>query len=627
MAEEEPSVKVKLEYPVSLENILTINYNTENLKLLFEFILQQLSTHEEKFSSMPVESHPPNNSQEDLESLKQQIAALQEASSLQQEKLNQLSESRETPAESPSENSSEIQNRLSALEGNVESLREELNSLRSLVDNNSNNLVSNSQKIEQNQSSIESNEKRIEQLEGKVQEVLNNFKNLPAQTPEPPKTDSNGDYSELDARIQDILTKVYELEAQVKALESNSQQNALSELEKLCQNNQNRTEKNHSEIDTLKDKLKELEESLRQKVDSDDFDALRSQASGSGGSQPGPSISTKDLNLLRELSKKFEEQRQQLENLKDFTPELLQDILSRLSGLESELTKKADKSNLDELQKQIRKLRNELDRLESITKSLEDRPAPTGGESPLASSPSVDSSKLNSINRRLNLAEEQLRSLLLPEDEDLLSVIQQVYRNRDDILELNDKLDKIWRDILNRFKEVEDLLSSKCGLGDLEALKNEIQERVIAVCDEMGKKFATKNELKKGLLYLEKKINELNPIPKTKREGEDAMFATKPLGGWSCASCAKQLEKLMGRVGSFNAWNKLPHRDPQDRIARAGPGFSRILATVQPELLTNRNKHRPHSPTSAYEEDHLNNTDGVSFPPVSKQGDRPSSNG
>jgi hypothetical protein len=32
---------------------------------------------------------------------------------------------------------------------------------------------------------------------------------------------------------------------------------------------------------------------------------------------------------------------------------------------------------------------------------------------------------------------------------------------------------------------------------------------------------------------------------------EDAMFAKKPLGGWSCASCEKNLVNLQGHLADF----------------------------------------------------------------------------
>ena len=113
---------------------------------------------------------------------------------------------------------------------------------------------------------------------------------------------------------------------------------------------------------------------------------------------------------------------------------------------------------------------------------------------------------------------------------------------------------------------------------------------------EFIKKFADKNETKRALKYLEKLIKESETV-KIVKDGDDAMLAKKPLGGWSCASCQKDLEKLMGKIAPYQAWNKMPYRDPADRIARSGPGFSRMLATVQPDML--------------------------SFPQVKKQSERP----
>lgn len=48
------------------------------------------------------------------------------------------------------------------------------------------------------------------------------------------------------------------------------------------------------------------------------------------------------------------------------------------------------------------------------------------------------------------------------------------------------------------------------------------------------------------------------------------MFSKKPLGGMSCASCEKDLVNLHGKKVEFMPWNRMPFRDPQDRIARVG---------------------------------------------------------
>ena len=58
---------------------------------------------------------------------------------------------------------------------------------------------------------------------------------------------------------------------------------------------------------------------------------------------------------------------------------------------------------------------------------------------------------------------------------------------------------------------------------------------------------------------------------------EDAMFTKKPLGGLSCASCERNITNLSGHMADFQPWKKLPFREPNERIAKYGQGFSKIL--------------------------------------------------
>ncbi len=67
---------------------------------------------------------------------------------------------------------------------------------------------------------------------------------------------------------------------------------------------------------------------------------------------------------------------------------------------------------------------------------------------------------------------------------------------------------------------------------------------------------------------------------------EDAMFSKKPLGGMSCASCEKGLIDMHGKRVEFMPWNKLPFRDPAERIARVGQGFSKMLSMINPDQLS-----------------------------------------
>ncbi len=105
----------------------------------------------------------------------------------------------------------------------------------------------------------------------------------------------------------------------------------------------------------------------------------------------------------------------------------------------------------------------------------------------------------------------------------------------------------------------------------------------------LTKQFADKAETKKALKLLERQLKNLYDLFMSKggnEHNEDAMFSKKPLGGFSCASCEKDLVNLYGKKVDFMPWSKLPFRDPSERIARVGQGFSKMLSMIDPNQLS-----------------------------------------
>lgn len=92
--------------------------------------------------------------------------------------------------------------------------------------------------------------------------------------------------------------------------------------------------------------------------------------------------------------------------------------------------------------------------------------------------------------------------------------------------------------------------------------------------------FATKDEMNKRFAQLAKKIKEILELLRRREEGNDetAMLSKKHLGPVACASCEKNLVNLEAVQADHYPWKKLPFKDPNERIARFGPGFSRILS-------------------------------------------------
>jgi hypothetical protein len=68
-----------------------------------------------------------------------------------------------------------------------------------------------------------------------------------------------------------------------------------------------------------------------------------------------------------------------------------------------------------------------------------------------------------------------------------------------------------------------------------------------------------------------------NGLEGTGTPSSSAMLTKKPLQGWSCASCDKDLVNLQGRIADFHPWMRLPSRDSPERLSKSGKGFSKIL--------------------------------------------------
>lgn len=118
--------------------------------------------------------------------------------------------------------------------------------------------------------------------------------------------------------------------------------------------------------------------------------------------------------------------------------------------------------------------------------------------------------------------------------------------------------------------------------------------------------------LNKALKNLEKQLKNLYDLVMSKLRGDDeddAMFSKKPLGGFSCASCEKNLLNLYGKPAEHYSWNKFPLRDPAERIARVGQGFSRMLSSMKPETGSRFQGVSTKYPNQYYEEEQDGNND------------------
>lgn len=200
------------------------------------------------------------------------------------------------------------------------------------------------------------------------------------------------------------------------------------------------------------------------------------------------------------------------------------------------------------------------------------------------------------VTNRIDKIEIQIQQLLngLGKGE---GVEAQVIKDLEDKLrQLREDFEKFKEDVMRWLKDLQDALHEKADLTALKELEKYLLSRLEDLANGLDKRFADKNETKKALKALEKQIKNLFDLLMNQEkhgDGEDAMFAKKPLGGWSCASCAKDLVNLQGLQAEFVPWRQWPFRDPNERLAKSGQGFSRILSKMKPEYVTQPNFY-PH---------------------------------
>ena len=234
-----------------------------------------------------------------------------------------------------------------------------------------------------------------------------------------------------------------------------------------------------------------------------------------------------------------------------------------------------DISKLDEVKADREDLKEMLDKLNALLKEVE--------EAMKWKQPMVQ------VTNRIDKIEIQIQQLMngLGKGEGLDG--QVIQGLEDKIQALRDDFEKFKEDVMKWLKDLQDALDNKADITALKELEKYLLGQIDDLAAACDKKYADKNETKKALKALEKQIKNLFDLLMNQegRQGDDdAMFAKKPLGGWSCASCAKDLVNLQGLQADFVPWSRWPLRDPNERLAKSGQGFSRILSKMKPEYVT-----------------------------------------
>lgn len=111
----------------------------------------------------------------------------------------------------------------------------------------------------------------------------------------------------------------------------------------------------------------------------------------------------------------------------------------------------------------------------------------------------------------------------------------------------------------------------------------------------------------------------------TNNKADNWLLAKKPIGGNSCASCEAYIGDLWENR-EFIPWNKMPIRDPSDKVYRIGNGFSKMLNMLNVEQVnlnevgttTNNGKRNISTAKPGYRSNRLGNSYNkkTDLPPV-----------
>lgn len=198
--------------------------------------------------------------------------------------------------------------------------------------------------------------------------------------------------------------------------------------------------------------------------------------------------------------------------------------------------------------------------------------------------------KIENSNQALKKAygdlEKEIKKLKIP---DSGANQDQVDRLQDELARLRAEFEQHKEWATQNIENLNHEMPHKADKQDLIDLENRILDKLRDMIQQILNQFANKDDVMKRFAQLSKKIREIMDLLSRQGGGanneEDAMFSKRHLGPQACASCEKNLVNMYGQAVDYHAWKKLPFRDPSERIARYGQGFSKILSYMKPSDL------------------------------------------
>ncbi|OMJ66665.1 hypothetical protein SteCoe_36424 [Stentor coeruleus] len=338
---------------------------------------------------------------------------------------------------------------------------------------------------------------------------------------------------------------------------------------------------NQMNIKKIHKKTQDLEKEVIKKLNAEHFDSIKglvfAMASGATKKElPAvQNVSTIEMNYVDNFSKRIEK----LEGLyieNKISGINFEEINFKMKKIEQKMDFKIDTIELEKIKQSIKTMSEQ-----QRNASLESDKDKKNYFSALKPS---DSSLIASMNRRFLTFEDTVKSLHLPYGITLNTMWDEIQKLWDNFKYTLASLEAFTAQLDSKLIEATERQSQIIIERLFKAHESDVRNQIKTFAENSDKKYADKFEMLRGFKYVESMFNRIEAVL-NKVEGEDAMLARKPLGGWSCGSCEKNLDKLNAKAALHTPWNRLPVRDPKERISKAGAAFSKMLCTIPLEPL------------------------------------------
>ena len=426
---------------------------------------------------------------------------------------------------------------------------------------------------------VESNKNEIQELNKKIEELNNKHFNLVTEVREEKKEEEEEEKIKIDPQIEEKIQKLEKDNESYKKDTLNLKNEIDSikkDIEELKKNQNNQNENNKNELNNLISKFQNLEKSNTNIMSEIENLKAEKDKMKKEEKKEENQISKEQMNqilkLINENKINISNLERELQNLSSKTN--TDKIKNQLDELLQNMELFATKSDIIPIKEKITEYQNEIEILkdsiqqqdEMIAKAKNDvlnfskkiesfsgmllmlqsesgtkSSSSNGGQSRGGVDPVVFSNAMKIINQQiLNLQND----------------CNEFRRNFNEILPL-----------LNKLSTVDDLRNLE------EVLKALLEEYKLLA----QRRFADKIDTQRNLKLLDTQMKHfMNEYIEKNEKGDNWMLASKPVGGYKCASCERYLGELTNKF-EYLPWNKCPNRDFVDKPYRMGNGFSKML--------------------------------------------------